>query len=129
MNCPVCKNEPMIVLELQDVEIDHCYLCRGIWLDAGELELLLENDQQTRGFLQSFALVRSSSEKKVKCPICDKKMEKIKVAEKIIIDRCSTGHGLWFDEGELEAVLREGSFGKEISVLKILKEMFKEDLK
>ncbi len=40
MNCPVCK-EPMIVLELDEVEIDHCISCGGIWLDAGELELLI----------------------------------------------------------------------------------------
>ncbi len=40
MDCPVCKNA-MITLELQEVEIDYCIDCGGIWLDAGELELLL----------------------------------------------------------------------------------------
>ena len=40
MDCPVCKNA-MITLELEQVEVDHCLECRGIWLDAGELELLL----------------------------------------------------------------------------------------
>jgi len=40
MDCPVCKNA-MITLELEEVEIDHCTNCGGIWLDAGELELLL----------------------------------------------------------------------------------------
>ena len=41
MDCPVCK-DAMIVMELNEVEIDHCLSCSGIWLDAGELELLLE---------------------------------------------------------------------------------------
>ena len=42
MQCPVC-NEAMIVLEYEQVEIDHCTSCKGIWLDAGELELLAED--------------------------------------------------------------------------------------
>jgi len=30
----------MVVLELDRVEVDHCLVCGGLWLDAGELELL-----------------------------------------------------------------------------------------
>lgn len=41
MDCPACT-EPMIVMELNEIEIDHCIACQGIWFDAGELELLLE---------------------------------------------------------------------------------------
>ena len=36
----------MITLELEDVEIDHCLDCGGIWLDAGELELLLDEPEK-----------------------------------------------------------------------------------
>ena len=39
MNCPACK-EALIVLELDEVEIDHCLSCQGIWLDAGELQVV-----------------------------------------------------------------------------------------
>jgi len=34
MICPVCK-KPMLVLELQQIEIDYCQECGGIWLDEG----------------------------------------------------------------------------------------------
>ena len=37
MNCPACKNS-MVILELNQVEIDYCTACKGIWLDSGELE-------------------------------------------------------------------------------------------
>ena len=47
MNCPACKNA-MITLELADVEIDHCVGCGGIWLDAGELELLMEAPEEAK---------------------------------------------------------------------------------
>ena len=64
MNCPVCKNEPMVVLELRGVEIDYCLKCKGIWLDKGELELLLEGFESSRDVLTSFDLDKKSKEKK-----------------------------------------------------------------
>ena len=53
MKCPVCK-EPMIVLELDEVEIDYCTSCGGIWLDAGELDLLIEDEKDRELLLSSF---------------------------------------------------------------------------
>ena len=53
MDCPVCK-DAMITLELKDVEIDYCTDCGGIWLDAGELELLLGEQQKAKQLLDSF---------------------------------------------------------------------------
>ena len=46
----------MITLELAEVEIDHCTECGGIWLDAGELEILLGEAQTARQLLESFKL-------------------------------------------------------------------------
>lgn len=41
MKCPVCNVE-LLMTEKQGVEIDYCPTCRGIWLDRGELEKLIE---------------------------------------------------------------------------------------
>ena len=41
MPCPVCKI-PLTMSERQGVEIDYCAQCRGIWLDRGELDKILE---------------------------------------------------------------------------------------
>lgn len=41
MNCPVC-NETLLLANRQDVEIDYCPKCRGIWLDRGELDKIIE---------------------------------------------------------------------------------------
>ena len=130
MDCPVCSKEPMIVLELNEIEIDYCLKCKGIWLDAGELELLLGDDNLTKRFLESFVVDEHYKEKKIKCPICDKKMEKIQIFDSegtdksIVIDRCINGHGLWFDSGELEEVLKRGTWGKDDKILMLLKDMF-----
>ncbi len=41
MNCPVC-NIPLNLSERQGVEIDYCPQCRGVWLDRGELDKIIE---------------------------------------------------------------------------------------
>jgi len=126
MDCPVCKN-PMIALELHNVEIDHCLNCAGIWLDAGELDLLLGDSAKARAVLASFAARPSSAEHPRRCPICLKKMEKVLVGPKdrpILIDRCRLAHGLWFDKGELENIFAGADFDEQHKVQSLLKEMF-----
>jgi Zn-finger nucleic acid-binding protein len=41
MNCPVC-NVALVMSERQGVEIDYCPQCRGVWLDRGELDKIVE---------------------------------------------------------------------------------------
>lgn len=41
MLCPVCQ-QTLLMTDRQGVEIDYCPKCRGIWLDRGELEKLME---------------------------------------------------------------------------------------
>src|SRR5688572_5463004 len=41
MSCPVCR-VPLTMSERQGVEIDYCPQCRGVWLDRGELDKILE---------------------------------------------------------------------------------------
>ncbi len=129
MDCPACRNA-MVVLELAEVEIDHCMECGGIWLDAGELEMLFDDPQQAHQCIGSFRVDSRSEEKPRACPICDKKMEKVVVGAeqpKLLIDRCKKGDGLWFDSGELQDVLRRGKLDPESRIQKILADMFGED--
>jgi len=45
MPCPVCKI-PLVMSERQGVEIDYCPQCRGVWLDRGELDKIIERSAQ-----------------------------------------------------------------------------------
>ncbi len=42
MQCPVCKDSQLVISERQKIEIDYCPSCRGVWLDRGELDKLIE---------------------------------------------------------------------------------------
>ena len=42
MYCPVCKEKALVMSERQNIEIDYCPSCRGVWLDRGELDKIIE---------------------------------------------------------------------------------------
>lgn len=42
MNCPCCPETNLVISERQGIEIDYCPKCRGIWLDRGELDKIIE---------------------------------------------------------------------------------------
>lgn len=48
MKCPSC-NETLAMTERLSIEIDYCPQCRGVWLDRGELDKIIEKsiDQET----------------------------------------------------------------------------------
>ncbi len=106
MICPVC-NSDMIVVEHNKIELDYCTNCHGVWLDSGELELLVESAgfESPKPLLTNLAdsTEAKSPEKKRRCPICVQKMRKIVIGQEpeILIDVCRHGDGLWFDGGEL----------------------------
>ena len=129
MDCPVCKNA-MITLELADVEIDYCTDCGGIWLDVGELELLLGQAEKAKQLLDSFKIDSKSAERIRKCPICDKKMRKIIVGQSkpaLLIDKCRRGDGLWFDKGELQDIFDRARLDRDNKIQKLLADMFGHD--
>ena len=49
MNCPVCNNVSLVMSERQGIEIDYCPQCRGVWLDRGELDKIIDRSVETSG--------------------------------------------------------------------------------
>ncbi|MFZ5989309.1 MAG: zf-TFIIB domain-containing protein [Bacillota bacterium] len=49
MNCPLCNVE-LKMADRQGVEIDYCPQCRGVWLDRGELDKIIERSMTVSGF-------------------------------------------------------------------------------
>lgn len=42
MKCPICPNSDLLMTERSGIEIDYCPQCRGVWLDRGELDKIIE---------------------------------------------------------------------------------------
>jgi Zn-finger nucleic acid-binding protein len=47
MKCPTCAID-LVMSERQGIEIDYCPTCRGVWLDRGELDKIIERSLPTR---------------------------------------------------------------------------------
>jgi hypothetical protein len=117
----------MITLELADVEIDHCVNCGGIWLDSGELELLLNDPAKARHLIDSFVEHESGPEQPRKCPICRRKMARIVVGQStppLLIDKCRRSDGLWFDKNELQDILSRAELDEHNRIQELLADMF-----
>lgn len=48
MQCPVCR-VPLAMSDRQGIEIDYCPQCRGVWLDRGELDKIVERSAAQSG--------------------------------------------------------------------------------
>ncbi len=42
MKCPTCPDDRLVMTERSGIEIDYCPTCRGVWLDRGELDKIIE---------------------------------------------------------------------------------------
>ena len=56
MKCPVCETSDLLITVREGVEIDYCPDCRGVWLDRGELDKIID---RTVAELGNPPLVRS----------------------------------------------------------------------
>lgn len=52
MKCPNCE-EILVMSERQGIEIDYCPKCRGVWLDRGELDKIIEKSVSVESSLNS----------------------------------------------------------------------------
>jgi len=48
MKCPIDDTQ-LAIMERQNVEIDYCPQCRGVWLDRGELDKIISKSDETPG--------------------------------------------------------------------------------
>lgn len=45
MKCPICQ-EALVMADRNGIEVDYCPDCRGVWLDQGELDKIIERSTQ-----------------------------------------------------------------------------------
>lgn len=113
--CPRCARG-LAVRMIEDLALDECPGCIGVFLDKIAIERLLADRQQARaesvvGVYRGTPRAPDSAGKPggklyVKCPECSTIMNRKLFARgaAVIVDVCR-GHGTWFDAGELPAVV------------------------
>lgn len=125
MDCPAC-GELLVAIEFEAVEVDYCAACHGIWLNAGEIELLTGHPAA----LDAAPRTDAPNEASRRCPECRRRMDKCTTSDSrpVTFDRCRSGHGLWFDRGELTTVLEQQPANeREARVVAFLREIFPDE--
>jgi Zn-finger nucleic acid-binding protein len=95
--------------QVEDIEIDACPKCGGLWLDQGEIErvskkMVSEIDRLKRVVAPRGGPPPVPSELTAACPACTGPMKEVLVGQ-IHIDYCSQCKGIFLDRGELDAAL------------------------
>ncbi len=104
------SGKAMEVVTVMGVIIDRCSESGGVWLDAGELEQLIEAAKDSTASLKDFLelLPAPSASTSVTggkpSPITGKPMNQDKVLG-VAIDRCPESGGIWLDSAELKRLL------------------------
>lgn len=113
MNCPRDGSALQARKREGGVEVDECSVCRGIWLDKGELEALQQasaerrlhiDDPGSNSVERSFNEVEQLATREAPCPRCGTKMtpRDYGFGSQIVIDACPSDCGVWLDVGEVE---------------------------
>jgi len=139
MDCPKCVGKLQKKM-IEDIEVDSCFVCEGIWFDAKELESILKADSKDFKFDEidqeefdgkeaiEMGLRGELDEAMGKCPRCEDGTLLVKTKYKsnkpITVDVCPKGHGVWLDGGEIQ-LLRERGLVKLYDLLDSFRDFLK----
>ena len=109
MQCPKC-NDNMEVKKIENVEIDVCSKCAGVWFDQDELRKAKDQTEPDLNWMD-FEIWKHEdrfkfSQKPINCPKCKIDMVIINYEDtNAEFDYCPQCRGTWLDEGEFNNIV------------------------
>jgi len=106
LNCPQCRHHLLEPIRYENVELDACVHCGGLWFDHNELDKVVRNydpNYRREGPIVE-TLGPKVDESKKHCPHCKDSLETYQFEKDsdLKIDICHSCHGIWLDKGELD---------------------------
>ena len=104
MKCPKCKSDTETVA-FDEVKVDRCTNCGGLWFEAGELEHLREETWMADYIIDAGDPKVGKKFNRIvaiHCPKCDADMRQEFDQDQphIVYESCPNGHGSYLDAGE-----------------------------
>jgi Zn-finger nucleic acid-binding protein len=108
---------------IEEVEVDHCPACGGLWLDHGEIErisrkMATEVDRLRKLLVAQPGPPAVPSEITTSCPRCTGAMKEVTLGS-IRIDFCAACKGFFLDRGEIDGAIAAVS-GQRMTVAQIV---------
>jgi len=124
MDCPKC-NANMEKVPFQNIVVDRCTACQGIWFDMLEHEQLakMKGSENIDSGDPKVGKNRNDIDH-IKCPVCHTDMIRMVDAKQhhIWYEACTVCHGVYFDAGEFTDY-------KNTSLLDTIKDLFTKERK
>jgi uncharacterized protein len=113
LKCPRCARETEFGRgEIMGIEIDKCRVCKGIWLDTGEIEAIMGEvrlESTGVGKIPSHAPPESTPAR-AGCPRCSVPLVRWtntpESLKDVFLDFCPECNGIWFDKGEFSMLFK-----------------------
>ncbi len=107
--CIKCKAH-MTPKMVEDVEVDYCPECHGLWLDKNEIRQLADKSDETLSELRDLVQEGTADDQparstvKPPCPACGSKLT-LAVFGSIYMEHCAACDGIYLDRGELDKAM------------------------
>lgn len=112
--CPACPGQLMepVTDPQTGLEIDNCPSCLGLWFDGDELSRFFPSHSLATRVLDDDAIgtPAPAGDGRRQCPRCEGTMAEVGVRS-IRLDLCRLCRGIWFDQGELSALVESARDG------------------
>lgn len=108
MRCPKCQTDSCVASQVQEINVDRCETCGGIWFDEQELVLLLNENLPLLASLRGGADPEELNSKRGRCPRDSTPLLRVysSFSRSVVVDTCPHCHGMWLDGGEFDELLR-----------------------
>lgn len=108
---------------IDEIEVDHCPSCGGLWLDHGEIERLSRKMSSDLDRLRKLLAPKKGpppvpSDTSQSCPACASAMKEVRLGT-IHIDFCTRCKGFFLDRGEIDGALAAVT-GQKLTVAQII---------
>jgi len=125
MFCPCCKDKILLWREISDIKFHYCPDCSGAFMTQKDINYFINNNQEDSSceIYEKHSTAEHTfnrSKESRKCPLCSEKMDNMQFqySSGIWVDYCQSGHGIWFDGGEVklirEYILQREDFYKRV---------------
>jgi Zn-finger nucleic acid-binding protein len=111
MKCPSCQIE-LTKKKLNDIEVDECPTCQGIWFEKDELRQAKDAADPDLKWMD-FEIWKHEDQFKISsrnrpCPQCNQAMAVVRYGNtRVKIDCCALCKGVWLDKGEFKKIIRD----------------------
>lgn len=106
MNCPKCSSAPLEALVVDEVEVDRCRTCDGMWFDRGELGNLLDSREESLAALLPGKDEEDHDHQAGACPRHQVTLLKVLSLRnrEVAVETCPVCQGIWLDGGEFRRI-------------------------